>query len=78
MNKLYVYADFDWLDTPKLIGELSCNSIRGSQTYAFSYTPEWLAEYGDIFLCDDLQSYPGIQYTRPGKDIFAPRFDNLY
>lgn len=77
MNKLYVYADFDWLDTPKLIGELSCNSIRGSQTYAFSYTPEWLAEYGDIFLCDDLQSYPGIQYTRPGKDIFACFSDAL-
>ncbi|MDE5810084.1 MAG: hypothetical protein K2H59_07400 [Muribaculaceae bacterium] len=42
MKKLYVYADFDWLDTPKLIGELSCDSIRGSETYSFSYDKDAL------------------------------------
>lgn len=77
MKKLYVYADFDWLDTPQLIGELSCDSVRGSETYGFSYDKEWLAKYGDVFLSDDLQNYPGIQYTRPERDIFACFSDAL-
>ncbi|MDE5574805.1 MAG: type II toxin-antitoxin system HipA family toxin, partial [Bacteroidales bacterium] len=71
MQKLYVYADFDWLDAPQLLGELSCDSVRGNETYGFSYNKEWLAEYGDIFFGEDLQSYPGIQYTKPERDIFA-------
>ena len=77
MKKLYVYADFDWLDTPQLIGELSYDSVRGSETYGFSYDKEWLAKYGDVFLSEDLQNYPGIQYTRPEKDIFACFSDAL-
>ena len=77
MTKLYVYADFDWFDTPQLIGELSYDSVRGSETYGFSYDKEWLVKYGDVFLSEDLQNYPGIQYTRPEKDIFACFSDAL-
>lgn len=77
MQKLLVYADFNWLDSPQLIGELSCNSVRGSETYGFSYDKEWLANYGDVFLSEDLQNYPGLQYTRPGRDIFACFSDAL-
>lgn len=77
MKKLYVYADFDWIDTPQLIGELSYDSVRGSETYGFSYDKEWLVKYGDVFLSEDLQNYPGIQYTRPERDIFACFSDAL-
>ena len=45
MKKLFVYADFDLQDTPQLIGELSYDSVRGSDTYGFSYDKEWLAKY---------------------------------
>ena len=77
MKRLFVYADFDWLDSPMLIGELSYDSVRGNDTYGFSYDKEWLAKAGDIFLSDDLQNYPGIQYTRPGRDIFSCFSDAL-
>lgn len=40
MRQLYVYADFDWLDTLQLIGELSCDPVRGGETYGFSYDKE--------------------------------------
>ncbi|MCM1491051.1 MAG: hypothetical protein NC095_09525 [Muribaculum sp.] len=30
MEKLYVYADFDWLDSPLIVGELSFDSVRGN------------------------------------------------
>lgn len=77
MKKLYVYADFDWLEVPQLIGELSCDSVRGNETYGFSYDKEWLAKYGDVFLSEDLQNFPGIQYSRPERDIFACFSDAL-
>ena len=38
MKRLYVYADFDWLDKPRLIGELGCENVRGSQSYSFEYS----------------------------------------
>lgn len=77
MKKLYVYADFDWLDKPQLIGELSYDAVRGSETYGFLYDKAWLAKYGDVFLSEDLQNIPGIQYARPERDIFACFSDAL-
>ncbi|MCI9608464.1 MAG: type II toxin-antitoxin system HipA family toxin [Muribaculaceae bacterium] len=77
MEKLFVYGDFDWLDKPTLIGELSFDSVRGNETYSFSYDKGWLAKYGDIFLSEDMQNFPGVQYTRPERDIFACFSDAL-
>ena len=56
MKKLYVFADFDWLKKPRLIGELSYESLRGSDSYGFCYSDEWLKDYGDLFLSDDLNN----------------------
>lgn len=77
MKNLFVYADFDWLDTPRLIGELSHDMVRGNESYSFSFDRKWLADYGDVFLSNDLQNYPGIQYTQPGRDIFSCFSDAL-
>ena len=71
MKRLYVFADFDWLKEPRLIGELSYESLRGSDSYGFCYSDDWLRECGNLFLSDDLNNYPGQQYTAPGKDIFG-------
>lgn len=77
MDRLFVYADFDWLDISALVGELSFDSVRGNETYSFSYDKEWLAKYGDVFLSEDLQNFPGVQYTRPERDIFSCFSDTL-
>lgn len=53
MRSIFVYGDFDWLETPQLIGELSYDSVRGNETYGFSYDKDWLAKYGDIYLSED-------------------------
>ncbi len=37
MKKLYVYADFDWLKEIELIGELGYESLRGSDSYCFTF-----------------------------------------
>ena len=77
MEKLFVYADFDWLDSSSIVGELSFDSVRGNETYSFSYEKDWLSKCGDVFLSEDLQNLSGVQYTRPGRDIFACFSDAL-
>ena len=71
MKTLYVYADFDWLDEPMLVGELGYESLRGSDSYSFKYDNEWLRQYGGLFLSADINNYPGQQYTQPDRDIFG-------
>lgn len=77
MKKLLVYADFDWLKEIELIGELSYESLRGSDSYGFKYSEQWLKKLGGLFLSEDLNSYTGQQYTQPGKDIFGCFSDAL-
>ena len=71
MKTLYVYADFDWLDEPMLVGELGYESLRGSDSYSFKYDNDWLRQYGSLYLSADINNYPGQQYTQPDSDIFG-------
>ena len=77
MKTLLVYADFDWLTAPMLVGELGYESLRGSDSYAFKFNDEWLRHYGSLFLSADINNYPGQQYTQPGRDIFGCFSDAL-
>ena len=71
MKKLYVYADFDWLKEVELVGELGYESLRGSDSYSFKFADNWIKKYNAISLSEDINNYPGIQYTQPDKDIFG-------
>lgn len=77
MKTLLVYADFDWLATPLLVGELGYESLRGSESYSFKFDNEWLKKYGSLFLSADINNYPGQQYTKPDRDIFGCFSDAL-
>ena len=77
MKTLYVYADFDWLTAPTLVGELGYESLRGSDSYAFKFDDNWLGKYGSLYLSADINNYPGQQYTQPGRDIFGCFSDAL-
>ena len=77
MKTLCVYADFDWLAEPMLVGELGYESLRGSDSYAFKFDNDWLRQFGSLFLSADINNYPGQQYTQPGRDIFGCFSDAL-
>ena len=77
MRTLFIYADFDWLGEPLLVGELGYESLRGSDSYSFKFDNEWLRQYGGLFLSADINNYPGLQYTQPGRDIFGCFSDAL-
>lgn len=77
MKILYVYADFDWLEAPMLVGTLCYESLRGNDSYGFAFDNDWLHKYGGLFISADINNYPGTQYTLPGKDIFGCFADAL-
>ena len=77
MRTLFIYAGFDWLGEPLPVGELGYESLRGSDSYSFKFDKEWLRQYGGLFLSADINNYPGLQYTQPGKDIFGCFSDAL-
>ena len=77
MRTLLIYADFDWLEKPILLGELGYESLRGSDSYSFKYDNGWLSQYGSLFLRADITNYSGWQYTQPERDIFGCFSDAL-
>lgn len=77
MKTLFVYADFDWLAKPTLVGELGYESLRGSDSYSFRYDADWLRKHGSLVLSADLNNYTGQQYTQPDRDIFGCFSDAL-
>ena len=56
MRTLLVYADFDWLPAPTLIGELGYESLRGTDSYSFRFSEEWLQAHGGLYLSADLNN----------------------
>ena len=77
MKTLFVYADFDWLAKPTLVGELGYESLRGSDSYSFRYDADWLRKHGSLSFSADLNNYTGQQYTQPDRDIFGCFSDAL-
>lgn len=77
MERLLVYADFNWLNKPELVGELCYEKLRGSDSYAFKFDENWLSIHAGIKLSEDINNYPGMQYTQPENDIFGCFSDAL-
>ena len=77
MEKLFVFGDFNWLQEPEFIGELCYEKLRGSDSYAFKFDNDWLNLHAGIKLSEDINNYPGMQYTLPCNDIFGCFADAL-
>ena len=61
MKTIFVYEN--WLsDIPTLIGKLYVDMIRGTETYSFEYSNEWLKNPMAVSLDPDLFLYRGRQY----------------
>ena len=73
---VFVYADWIGLESPKLMGELSVEHIRGKEVFSFSYEKEWLQSDSSQTIDPDLQLYSGPQYLSPGKSNFGVFLDS--
>ncbi len=71
MEKITVYADFDFLAEPQEIGILGYEHVRGNDNFVFEYSREWLKRHGGIMLSGDLINVPTIQHTRNKDSVFG-------
>lgn len=71
MEKIYVYADFDFLEQTEEIGVLSYERVRGNDHFAFEFSREWLSRHGGMILSGDVMNAKGMQYPRQGNSVFG-------
>jgi serine/threonine-protein kinase HipA len=75
-KEIMVYADWQGLIKPTLIGILSAAQLRGKEVFAFEYTAEWLKLPGIQNLDPDLQLFAGRQYLSDSKPNFGLFLDS--
>jgi len=61
-RKIYVYAHWQGMDSPFLIGNLYSDRLRGKEIFSFEYAKEWLKSEYAFLLDPDLQLYPGLHF----------------
>jgi len=71
-NKLiFVYAHWEGMNYPKLMGTLSASEIRGKEIFSFEYDPGWLDSDKRFLLDPGLQFFTGPQYIYDSKPNFG-------
>lgn len=83
-GKLYVYADWDWIEKPSQIGVLQYDRKGTDEIYSFRFRDKWLAVHSGILLSADIENWTGWQYpkeknTIPGmfSDVMPDRWGRL-
>lgn len=71
-----VYADWESLSQPSLIGVLYATPSRGKEIFSFEYDPEWLSSNQSHALDPSLQLFEGQQYAPEGQDNFGLFLDS--
>jgi serine/threonine-protein kinase HipA len=69
-HKILVYAHWEGLKEPSLMGVLSSIQTRGKEIFSFEYAEDWLSSGYAQRLDPDLELYSGLQYIREGKKSF--------
>ena len=74
---IQVFADWETMSEPQLMGLLSATQIRGKEIFAFEYDKEWLKYNKDKHYLDpDLNLYGGQQYLNDTKSNFGIFMDS--
>lgn len=75
-NNIYVYVDWDGMDSPILMGMLHADIVRGKEVFSFDTDKEWL-QHGQFRILDpDLGKFSGPQYLRDDKPNFGLFLDS--
>jgi serine/threonine-protein kinase HipA len=71
-----VYADWETMAKPELMGTLYSERIRGKEIFSFEYFKDWLSSGNAQNLDPDLQFYEGMQYLSDEKSNFGLFLDS--
>ena len=59
---IFVYADWDGIELPSLMGTLYAELLRGKEVFSFEYEKSWLKSDNAQLLDPELQLYSGLHY----------------
>lgn len=66
---IYVYAHWQEMQEPKLIGVLSAKQAKGKKAFSFEYDRNWLKTEQKFLLDPDIQLYGGPQYPNQKENF---------
>ena len=75
-RNIYVYYDGEQVESPLMMGLLSCGHLRGKDIFSFEFDKSWLADKRFRSFDPDLQMFGGKQYVPQGKDNFGIFLDS--
>ena len=76
-TRIWVYADWNFMEEVQLMGYLTSQSVRGKEIFSFEYTESWLNHPNPIlFLDPQLGFYKGKQYLPEEKNNFGIFLDS--
>jgi serine/threonine-protein kinase HipA len=75
-TEIFVYADFQWMKSPELMGSLYAQQSKGRKAFSFEYHPEWLKSNTSLLIDPDIQWFKGRQYPIE-KENFGIIFDSI-
>lgn len=73
---IYVYADWQELGGPQLMGVLSAHQAKGRKAFSFTYDKQWLRSGNQYLIDPDLQFFAGQQFAN-GKENFGVFLDSM-
>ncbi|MDY7396869.1 HipA domain-containing protein [Aureibaculum sp. 2210JD6-5] len=73
---IYVYAHWQPMAEPEMIGVLSAHFGKGKKAFSFEYDKQWLKSKNSILLDPDIQFFSGPQYPN-NKENFGIFLDSM-
>lgn len=75
-KRILVYADWQGMEQPELVGTLTAEAVRGKEVFSFDYAAKWLQSDHARVLDPDLQLFTGPQFLRDDKPNFGMFLDS--
>jgi len=69
-KSIFVYADWQGLDGPVLIGCIRAAVVRGKEVFSFEYDSGWLQRGAPVLLDPELHFSSGVQYSARSFGLF--------
>ncbi len=76
-KEILVYADWQALNGPHLMGRLFVTRARGKEVFQFEYDPSWLQNEWVLQLDPELHRYTGRQFPASEKNNFGVFLDSM-
>ena len=75
-RSIYVYAHWQGMDDPLLMGVLHSDRLKGKEVFSFEYDEDWLKNGPSQLLDPNLQFYPGLHYLNEKQENFGMFLDS--